>query len=298
MSLHADRVSPAAFSPRFPPSRRRLRVALLAPLVLAAALGACSNPPYPRGSVESLFPTGPKPELKTSTVDGQALHRAEMPGPGRTPILFVHGSPGDWKAWAHYLAAPELAGYGPRIAVDRPGFGGSQPGAVLTDLRAQADRLAALLPAGRPAIVVGHSLGGPLVAWLAIDHPDKVCAALMIAGSVASIYESPRWYNRFAASWLGQHVVPAEMRWSNREMLALAPELRRLEAESPRLTRPLVALQGERDELVDPRSADGLAQRAPPGLVRVVREAGQGHFILWERPDLVLREIAALPCRR
>ena len=259
-------------------------------------MGACSNPPYPRGSIDTLFPNGPKPALKHRSVDARELHWAEMAGPGATPILFVHGSPGDWKAWASYLAAPELAGYGPRLAVDRPGFGDSQTGMVVTDLRAQADQLAALLPAGRPAIVVGHSLGGPLVAWLAIDHPDKVCAALMVAGSVASDLEAPRWYNQLADTWLARRLAPVEMLWSNREMLALAPELQRLEAAWPRLARPLVAIQGGRDELVDPRTVDKLEVQAPKAWVRIVRISGQGHFVLWQRPDLVLREITALPC--
>ena len=88
------------------------------------------------------------------------------------------------------------------------------------------------------------------------------------------------------------------MLWSNREMLALAPELRRLDAEWPRLARPLVAIQGTEDDLVDPRTADLLEQHAPKSRLRVVRAAGEGHFVLWQRPELVIREIVALPCAR
>ena len=158
------------------------------------------------------------------------------------------------------------------------------------------DNLAQLLPPGRPAIVVGHSLGGPLAAWMAIDHPERVCAAVMVAGSVASSLEAPRWYNHLADTALARWLAPPEMLWSNREMFALAPELKRLEAAWPALARPLVAIQGEHDELVDPRTVDQLERQAPAAMVRIVRAAGEGHFVLWQRPDIVLREIAALPC--
>ena len=126
---------------------------------------------------------------------------------------------------------------------------------------------------------------------------DLVCAAVMVAGSVASEFEAPRWYNRLADTWLAQWLAPAEMLWSNREMLSLVPELRRLEAELPRLARPLVAIQGDKDQLVDPRTVDVLEARVPEPMVHVVRAIGEGHFVLWERPELVLHEITALQCQ-
>lgn len=266
--------------------------------VLAAALllAGCSNPPYPRGSMDELYPGSVRPQLHNITVPGRTLRLAEMPGPGSTPIVFVHGSPGGWQAWAHYLDAPELSAYGPRIALDRPGFGGSGPGDVMLDLRRQADLLAAAIPAGAPAILVGHSLGGPLIAWMAIDHPDKVCGGVMVAGSVAPELEAPRWYNRLADTLLAGWVVPKEMMWSNREMLVLKSELQRLDAEWPRLKRPLVVIQGLDDSLVDPGTADYVEARAPKPWIRVLRKPGMDHFLLWKHPETVLQEILSLPC--
>ena len=268
-------------------------VGLLSGLLL---LAACSNPPYPRGAMEELYPTPPRPQLRQVQALGHTLQMAEMPGTGKTPIVFVHGSPGGWKAWARYLDAPELSAFGPRIAFDRPGFGGSGAGDVMLDLRRQADVLAAAMPPGPPAILVGHSLGGPLIAWMAIDHPDKVCGGVMVAGSVAPELEAPRWYNRIADTFVAQWVAPKEMLWSNREMLVLQTELQKLDAEWPKLKRPLVAIQGMDDSLVDPRTADYLEGRAPRQWMRVVRARGLDHFLLWKQRELVTREILSLPC--
>ena len=224
--------------------------------LLSLLLSACSNPPYPRGSVEKLYPLSERPTLSVQDVAGHQLQIASMGGSGQTPLLFIHGSPGDWKAWAHYLESPELAGFSPRIAIDRPGFGGSEPGQVMPDLRAQAALIAELIPPGPPAVIVGHSLGGPLLAWLA----------------------------------------PDEMLWSNREILVLQQELQRLKPEWSRLRRPLVIVQGERDELVDPRTADYAEQVIPSAYRRIVRIADQGHFILWKQPETVIAAIKSLPC--
>ena len=88
-------------------------------------LAACAAPPIPRGSMEDLFPGPMRPQASTVLALGRSVQLVQMPGPGHTPIVFIHGSPGSWRSWARYLDAPELSQYGPRIAMDRPGFGDS-----------------------------------------------------------------------------------------------------------------------------------------------------------------------------
>lgn len=270
------------------------RLALVLPLLLAA----CSNPPYPRGDIERLYPEPPRPLLREVSAGGRSLQLAEMPGSGETPLLFIHGSPGDWQAWAAYLKAPALAGFNPRMAVDRPGFGGSGAGQVMPDLRAQAALLAALIPPGRPAVVVGHSLGGPLVGWLLLDHPDKVCGGVMVAGSIAPELEAPRWYNHLAQTWLAEAVLPAELIWSNTEIMALQGELKKLDPEWKNLQRPLIVVQGDQDELVDPLTADYAESHLPAAWREIRRVPGQGHFVLWEQPETVIAAINSLPCAK
>lgn len=261
-------------------------------------LAACTNPPVPRGSIEELFPGAVKPQIRNVLALGRSVQLVQMPGAGTTPIVFIHGSPGSWKAWARFLDSPDLAGFGPLISMDRPGYGGSGAGELMLDLRQQASVLAAALPPGPPAVVVGHSLGGPLIAWMAIDHPDKVCGGVMIAGSVAPELEAPRWYNQLADTWVASWFIGREMRWSNQEMMVLQRQLELLDAHWAQLRRPLIAIQGGKDPLVDPHTADYLEARAPRQWMRVVRAAGLDHFLLWTHPESVVHEILALPCQR
>jgi len=260
-------------------------------------LAACTNPPWPRGTVEELFPPpAVRPELVTVQLGGMDLAVVRSAGAGATPILFVHGSPGGWTSWARYLNHPALTGFGPRIAMDRPGFGGSASAGVMPDLRRQADLLAQLIPSGPPAVLVGHSLGGPLIAWMALDHPEKVCGAVMLAGSMAPALEAPRWYNSLADNWLARQFLSTAMSRSNHEMMELQRELEKLDAALPQLRRPIIAMQGDQDPLVDPRTADYLAQRVPHPWIQVDRLAGRDHFFLWTEPQSVVQQILKLKC--
>lgn len=262
-------------------------------------LAACTKPPWPRGTIEELFPqAGSRPQLDTVRVQGIDIGVARIPGeqPDATPIVFVHGSPGGWTAWARFLQTPALKGFGERIAVDRPGFGRSDASGVVPDLRRQAALLAALIPPGPPAVLVGHSLGGPLIVWMAIDHPEKVCGGVMLAGSMAPELEQPRWYNRLADNWVARQLLSPAMSRSNQEMMVLQAQLQRLDAALAQLRRPIIAMQGDQDPLVDPRTADYLERRMPKAWTQVERLPGKDHFFLWTEPESVLRQIDRLRC--
>ncbi len=277
--------------------------ALLSCLLAAASVVACGNPPYPRGSADQLFAGSTLPTMGLQTVQGQTINTATVPRDAKTALagsnrllLFVHGSPGDWKAWSYYLKTPELAGFAKRIAIDRPGFGESGKGVVVTDLRQQAKLIAGLIPQGQKAIVVGHSLGGPLAVWMAIDAPDKVCGAISIAGSLSSRLEEPRWYNLLADSALLSWAVPLEMRWSNQEMMALSGELGKLEAAANQLRVPVTLVQGGKDSLVDPRTVEEFEKYAPASWLRIRNLPTETHFVLWEKPQIIVDAIKEISC--
>jgi pimeloyl-ACP methyl ester carboxylesterase len=255
------------------------------------ALAACSGGPYPQGDVQTLFPEPPRPLDASYQVDDRSLHYVEMPGATQTRILFIHGSPGSWEAWATYLRDPALRRLGTLIAPDRAGFGASA-GAVVTDLATQGRLLAPLLGDGEAStIVVGHSLGGPIAAQLALDYPHQVSAAVLIAPSIAPEYERPRWYNRITATWLARWLLPDELVRSNDEMMPLSEELQALMPRWSALQVPTIVIQGERDRLVDPRTADFAERILPARWTRIERLADAGHFVLWKQPQIVVDAI-------
>ncbi|GAC1634740.1 MAG: hypothetical protein NVS9B10_30890 [Nevskia sp.] len=270
----------------------RLAAALLGlGLLLTGVEAAAKNPPYPHGTVNELFPNPPRPEEKTYRIDDRTIHYWVIPG-GPARIVFLHGTPGDWQAWAKYLADPELRQRATLVAVDRPGFGASDPGRIAPALSEQARLLEPLLKsASGPAVVVGHSLGGPIGAQLAMDYPDEVRAAVLVAPSIDPNTEQPRWYNTLMTFVPVQWLAPKIFVWSNQEIMPLVSELEQQTARWKDLKMPVTVVQGAKDELVDPRTAEYAEKVLPKPNGKVVVVPDQGHFVLWNRPDLVIREI-------
>ena len=103
-------------------------------------------------------------------------------GTGGTPIVFVHGftcDRGDWSAQlAHFAPDREV------IAYDLPGHGETPGGpADCTIERFGADVAALLAPLGRPALLVGHSLGCRVILEANRRAPARVAGLVLIDGS-------------------------------------------------------------------------------------------------------------------
>ncbi|HWJ07906.1 MAG TPA: alpha/beta fold hydrolase [Nocardioides sp.] len=101
------------------------------------------------------------------------------------PLLLVHGMAGSWQTWLLNLRA--LGAEHRVIAVDLPGFGGSEPlpagagfSGYLTTLRGLLDQLGI-----DRAAVFGHSLGGLVALSFAVARPERTaCLVLVSAGGV------------------------------------------------------------------------------------------------------------------
>ncbi len=280
-------------------ARRRLRLLLISAAALALGLllltRCASLPPIPppRAAAELAaagFETGVVAALDRPT-------RWVAAGLGEGPaVLFVHGSPGDWRAFEPCLADSGMRGRARLLAYDRPGFGGTG-GAAEPSLARQAQVAAAVLVAAAPggrALVVGHSLGGPIAARLAVDRPDLVAGLLLVAPSIDPALERRRWYNVAGATRLVQWFLPAEWIASNREIWPLRSELEVLAPRLAGIRVPSTVIQGADDELVDPDNATFVARSMNGAVVRVVEVAKEGHFVLWTRQDLVRAEILRL----
>ena len=83
---------------------------------------------------------------------------------------------------------------------------------------------------------------------------------------------------------------------SNHEMMPLVAELAKLELFLGKLQVPLIVMQGGKDSLVDPRTADEVEKHMSKTWVTVQRLPLENHFVLWEKPQLVVDAIRSLPC--
>lgn len=250
-----------------------------------------------------------KPEIEefkknypAQIVSYQSVHRkmnyAWSGDEQKRPLLFVHGSPGSWEGWVHFLNDRELQKKFHIIAIDRPGFGDSTEGLAERSLHRQAEDIVEVLKKNRshlPAILVGHSYGGPVVAKLAMDYPDQVAGVVFVASSVSPRFEKTVWYQHTATWWPFRVLIPNALRVCNEEIMALKPELEAMLPNWPKVTAHIAIVQGDADDLVPPANADFLkANLATNVIVSDVRVAGLNHFVPWKRPDLIFEAIAAV----
>ncbi|WP_158043660.1 alpha/beta fold hydrolase [Skermanella pratensis] len=212
--------------------------------------------------------------------------------PSGIRLILVHGTPGAADGWADFLADPppgvEV------VALDRPGFGDSGPEGAVTALDGQADAVAALLPDdGRPAILLGHSLGGPIAALAAARHPERVSALILLAASLDPDLERIHPMQRVGAWAPVRAVLPRPIRNANAELFALKPELEALRPELARVRCPVLIVHGTDDDLV-PFSNAAYAEAHLTGACRVetVVLDGADHFLPWNAASTVRAAIA------
>jgi|GEM_PF-251523 len=258
---------------------------------LCALLMGCA-PPYETDPAK-LFEGRSAPTFHEYSIEDRNIHYAAAGETHRPLIIFLHGTPGTWKAFATFLGQSDLVERARLIAVDRPGFGKSDYKVLLPSLARQAHLLQPLLnqdATGCGAILVGHSLGAPLAVRMAVEFPEQIGGLVLIAPSIDPDLEDPRWYNHLATYRIVNWAVPTPLILANKEVMALQGELREMMPLWEQLSSPMTLIQGGKDKLVLPANAD-FAERMAKSPLKMVRVPDAGHFILWEQPDLIVQEI-------
>lgn len=218
--------------------------------------------------------------------------------PDARAVLFIHGTPGRWTDFVHYLIDPQLRARAYLLAIDRPGWGGSrsstsgkvvrlaEQSALLAPLIAQAGKL------GCGVVVVGHSLGASLAARVAMDYADAVDGLLLVAGSIDPDLARPRWYNRLSSSWPLRWLLPEPLRRANREIRPLRDDLLAMQGRWADLHMPVTIFQGGADHLVAPANAD-FARAVLPN-AELLTPPKAGHFVLWQDQSLIAAQLRTL----
>ena len=215
--------------------------------------------------------------------------------PQKPRIVFVHGTPGSARAFVDYVVHP---GFDREIiSYDRPGFGESQPDHAVPPLTRQALALKAFLvkQGGQWPILVGHSLGGPIICQAAAEFPDQVGGLVILAGSLDPALEHIAWYQRLAQWWILPRILPHALVVANREVIPLKKELEGLEKILPRITCPVVIVQGTKDRLVPPANVPFMVKHMTGvAEMKTVIIPGQNHFLPWNNRQAVHQAIAGL----
>ena len=204
------------------------------------------------------------------------------------------------------------------VLVDNRGSGRSSPPAAPFDVTDMAaDVVAVLDRAGiRRAHVLGASLGGMVAQELAVDHPERVDALVLVSTTPGwpFAYPMPAASLRLIAAAGGmtrevalrRHVENALSAPGGEHQAGLADRLVELQHARPaapgawraqaaagaryagqlrqtRIRARTLVLQGAADTVVDPRNGKLLADRVPGAQLVIFPELG--HLLFWQEPD-------------
>lgn len=245
--------------------------------------------------------------LKPSTVEfsGRPLHFVEVHSEAdvsaKVPVVFVHGTPGGWDDYRVFMTNDSLQQVFRLIAVDRLGHG-SSVGAIEPSLQVQAASLKAVLDqigAGheaKRAILVGHSLGGPIIARTAMDYPEQV-AGLVFMASSADPRRSRKWYNLAGAIPPIRWLLSPPLSRANREILPLKRELTNMLPLWQHITVPTTVIQGGKDTLVDPRNAEFMREALTNAQVTMIFKPDANHFLHWQQPQVLINALSSFAQR-
>ena len=125
--------------------------------------------------------TGFQPEEHKKVFKEGTLYYVTNGESTKTPLISIHGSPGDWTAWKELMVQPEIHTYYFIIVMDRIPYHQSTIKGFYS-LAEQSDFLESITDRYcSPFVVAGHSYGGALPLQVGTDYPDQVGAVLSIA---------------------------------------------------------------------------------------------------------------------
>jgi pimeloyl-ACP methyl ester carboxylesterase len=277
---------------------KRILIAYGIIFVIGQILSSCMSFKISQKEIDKQFAGyAQKPQQHQIEVHGTKMNYAEIGSDSLPVAFFVHGSPGSWSAFIDFMKDTVLLKKVKMVSVDRVGFGDSDFGNAEKSLIVQADLLKPIVAKqkklGKKIILIGHSLGGPLIARMAMDYPELVDNLIIVAGSIAPDLEpNEKWFRIPLELVPIRILILASFRASNHEILYLKPELEKMLPLWKNIRQPVIVIQGGKDMLVSPKNAD-FAQKMLVNAqsLKFVKVDTMNHFVPWSHPELIKKAI-------
>ncbi len=252
--------------------------------ILLAALGA------------SLLPAA------VVTVNGNKVWYEET-GSGATAVVLIHGWTCDTTFWSAQV--PELAKHFRVINIDLPGHGKSdKPKDATYDMGLFSSAVLGVMDAqkvGR-AVMVGHSMGLPVIRAVAVLAPERVLGLVSVDGVIFKA--NPEQMLKYAATMAGEPGLAARRRMIENMFVESTPETLRERIRKAMLGTPDYVAVSAMGHMADPgewsepdpvvpvlaiqrKTADkrvGETFKATFPKVDYREMEGVGHFLMMEKP--------------
>ncbi len=279
----------------------RAIVLVLPFIVMEMGCGAMSPPPSAQTMATSSA-ASTEPQRRSMSLDGVTL--SILAGGTGDPVIYVHGVVTTSNIFRKYLTAYSPAFRG--IAVDLRGYGdsdktpiGSNIEQFVSDLIHLADRLGIDKP-----VWVGVSMGGMILQRLALNHPDRVRALVLVSTTDGAMIldrdlqtiGAPRDYREVSTHIIGESFPPGTPpslyqplldkipTWNASVLREALTSMSRfnVHGQLSRITAPTLVVVGAKDDVATPAIAKGIqAQIRGAQLV----EFNTGHFMMAEDPE-------------
>ncbi len=252
------------------------------------------------------------PELREHKVFGRSIRYYDT-GSG-PPLVLVHGVGGDADQWAFCL--PGLARSNRVIALDLLGFGRSDKPGIdyrIAGFVEVLGRFLAALDIPR-ASLLGHSLGGWIVASFALQHPDRVDKLILndaagidegavlipidlnvsTCANIRKVFEAMFHDRSLVQDALVELAYSLHLERGDgptiKSVLETLGDVReKLDGTLERLRMQTLIVWGEHDAVTPVAMAHALHRQIPNSQLRTI--AACGHFPPIEKPDAFVQAV-------
>ena len=251
--------------------------------------------------------------LSSASVDGLTIHSSST-GAGAGTIVFVHGWTCDSSSWTGQI--PAFAKKYRVITLDLPGHGKSgspKDGKFSMDLFARAVEAVRAEAKAERIVLVGHSMGAPVIRQYARLHPQRVAGLVAVDGPLDMRTFPPPEFSQPPPPMIGPEGLKAREGMIRSMFTPQTPMPLQKQILSMMLAAPEATANGAMASIFDPslRSSDVIkapalavfAGTAQVPNVQTTKEilpdyesaqvAGTGHFLMMEKPDEFNRLLTA-----
>ena len=233
-----------------------------------------------------------RPTYKTQTFLNKKIHYAVVCKNDSLPLLmFVHGAPGAWYGYMNLMDDSMLQTKFKLISVDRLGYGKSNYGKAETSIQLQALSIKQIIDIEntqhKKVILMGRSYGAPIVAWLAINYPQRIKELIMISPVIDPLKEKFYWFSNIGKWKATQLILPKLLNVATKEKFSHPKELQKFLPKWEKLYVNTTVITGETDWVADTANFTFAKKHLVNCPTNFIKLKNTGHLVTYEQPELI-----------